>query len=77
LVKKGYDEAFGEIKQLHDREVFKPVHVSELTQQERKYAMESLIFLLRKETEESEHETAQTVARNENTSTKKIQQVQQ
>ena len=46
--KKGYDAAFGEVKQLHDRIVFYPVDVSKLTQQERKRAMESLIFLVEK-----------------------------
>ena len=35
-----------ELKQLHDRVVFKPIHVRELTELERKRAMESLIFLV-------------------------------
>jgi hypothetical protein len=46
--KKGYDAALGEIKQLHDRVVFKPINVADLTQQERKRALESLIFLVEK-----------------------------
>jgi hypothetical protein len=45
---KGYDAAFGEIKQLHDRVVFQPKHIKDLTQQEKKRAMESLIFLVEK-----------------------------
>jgi Reverse transcriptase (RNA-dependent DNA polymerase) len=45
---KGYDAAFGEIKQLHDRVAFKPIHIKDLTQQEKKRAMESLIFLVEK-----------------------------
>jgi hypothetical protein len=48
FVQKGYDAALGEIKQLHDRVVFKPMHVNELLQQEKKRAMESLIFLVEK-----------------------------
>ena len=46
--KKGYDAAFGEIKQLHDRVVFRPVNVSDLSPQEKKRALESLIFLVEK-----------------------------
>ena len=45
---KGYDAAFGEVKQLHDRVVFRPVNISDLTPQERKRALESLIFLAEK-----------------------------
>jgi hypothetical protein len=33
---KGYDAALGEIKQLHDRVVFKPTYVNKLTQQQKK-----------------------------------------
>ena len=36
------------MKQLHDRKVFKPIMSSELTTQERKRAMESLIILIEK-----------------------------
>jgi hypothetical protein len=46
--KKGYDAAFGEIEQLHNRAVFQPIYVNKLTQQEKKRAMESLIFLVEK-----------------------------
>jgi hypothetical protein len=46
--KNGYDAAFSEAKQLHDRVVFIPVDVSKLTPQERKRAMESLMFLVEK-----------------------------
>ena len=36
------------MKQLHERVVFKPIHVAELTEQEKRRAMESLIFLVEK-----------------------------
>jgi Reverse transcriptase (RNA-dependent DNA polymerase) len=48
LVHKGYNAAFDEIKQVHERAVFKPVHINELSQLERRQAMESLIFLVEK-----------------------------
>ena len=41
--------AYKEMKQLHDRVVFQPIKVEDLTEQERKRAMESLIFLIEKE----------------------------
>ena len=40
--------AFKEMKQLHERMVFVPIKVESLTKQERKRAMESLIFLVEK-----------------------------
>ena len=40
--------AYKEMKQLHDRVVFKPIRVKELTAQEQRRAMESLIFLVEK-----------------------------
>ena len=46
--KNGYDAAMKEMQQLHERMVFKPINISELTQQEKKRAMESLIFLVQK-----------------------------
>ena len=45
---QGYEAAFGEMKQLHDRTVFKPIDVSKLTQQEKQRSLESLIFLVEK-----------------------------
>ena len=45
---KGRKAAYKEMKQLHDRVVFKPIHIEELTELERKRAMESLIFLVEK-----------------------------
>ena len=36
------------MKQLYDRVVFQPIKVEDLTEQERKRAMESLIFLVEK-----------------------------
>jgi len=45
---RGYEAAFGEMKQLHDRSCFTPIDVSNLTEVERKRALESLIFLVEK-----------------------------
>jgi hypothetical protein len=45
---KGRNAAFDEIKQLHDRGVFRPVKINTLSQQEKKRAMDSLIFLAEK-----------------------------
>lgn len=45
---KGMNAAHKEIKQLHERTAFKPIHVATMTPQERKKAMESLIFLVEK-----------------------------
>jgi hypothetical protein len=42
--KKGYNAAFGEMKQLHDCIAFCPVDVNDLTTEERQQALESLIF---------------------------------
>ena len=45
---KGYVAAFGEMKQLHDRICFRPIDPSTMTPEERKKAMETLIFLTEK-----------------------------
>ena len=45
---RGNDAASEEMKQLHDRKVFSPVHLSDLSPTERKRAMSSLIFLVEK-----------------------------
>jgi hypothetical protein len=45
---KGHDAAFGEMKQLHDRQAFKPVNISTLSQEEKRRALDSLIFLVEK-----------------------------
>ena len=45
---KGEEAAFGEVKQLHQRECFKPIHPDDLTPRERKKVLESLIFLVEK-----------------------------
>jgi hypothetical protein len=45
---KGRQAAHEEMKQLHDRIVFKPIKVEELTAVERRRAMESLIFITEK-----------------------------
>ena len=45
---RGYKATFGKMKQLHDRICFCPIHPSSMTPQERKKALESLIFLTEK-----------------------------
>ena len=45
---KAREAAFGEMKQLHDRKTFQPLHVADLLERERRRAMESLIFLTEK-----------------------------
>ena len=45
---KGKEAAISEMKQLHDRVVFTPIDVSQLTQKEKDEAMESLMFLVEK-----------------------------
>ena len=46
--KQGYNAAYGEMKQLHDCICFKPININSLTPEERKKALESLIFLTEK-----------------------------
>ena len=45
---KGRQAAHEEMKQLHDRVVFKPIKIEDLTDVERRRAMESLIFITEK-----------------------------
>jgi hypothetical protein len=45
---RGKEAAQKEMKQLHDRVVFEPILIADMTPQERKRAMESLIFLTEK-----------------------------
>jgi len=45
---KGIQAATDELKQLHERQVFKPINMDELSNIEKKRAMESLIFLVEK-----------------------------
>ena len=45
---RGYEAAYKEVEQLHKRMVFEPIDVNTLTPQERKRALESLIFLVEK-----------------------------
>jgi hypothetical protein len=45
---RGYDAAVGEMRQMHDRTAFKPVHVADMTPQEKQRALDSLIFLTEK-----------------------------
>ena len=46
--KKGTTASVKEINQLHHRNCFTPVGINEMTQQERKKAMEALMFLTEK-----------------------------
>jgi len=46
--KKGYEAAMKELKQLNEREVFRPISIQTMTQQEKRRAMDSLIFLVEK-----------------------------
>ena len=45
---KGYESAKSEMKQLHDRNCWTPIQISTMTPQEKKKALESLIFLVEK-----------------------------
>ncbi|KAG7371066.1 reverse transcriptase RNA-dependent DNA polymerase [Nitzschia inconspicua] len=45
---KGKEAAIDEVKQLHDRIVFRPIRIEDMTQLEKERAMESLIFLTEK-----------------------------
>jgi hypothetical protein len=45
---KGYQAAKGEMKQLHDRDCWKPIHFHDMKDTEKKKALESLIFLVEK-----------------------------
>ena len=46
--KKGFDTGFKEFDQLHKRTMFQPKKVSELSDEEKKKALESLIFIKEK-----------------------------
>ena len=46
--KAGRNAAMGEMRQLHEREVFEPMNRNELKPSERKKILESLIFLVQK-----------------------------
>ena len=48
--KKALDASLKETQQLHDRVAFEPISIKDMTPQERKRAMESLIFLVEKGT---------------------------
>jgi hypothetical protein len=44
----GEEAVFAEIKQLHDRECFRPIHANDMTPEMRRQAMESIMFLTEK-----------------------------
>ena len=46
--RKGYEAAYNEVNQLHKRKCFSPIDVKTLKGEERKKALESLIFLTAK-----------------------------
>ena len=46
--KRGKEAAFGEMKQMHDRDCFRPIDPKELNKKEKSRAMESLMFLVEK-----------------------------
>jgi hypothetical protein len=46
--KEGYEAARKELRQLNEREVFKPISIQTMTHQEKRRAMDSLIFLVEK-----------------------------
>jgi hypothetical protein len=48
---RGWKAAHKEVRQLHDRIVFEPIHIEDMTPLERKRATESLIFLAEKRDE--------------------------
>jgi hypothetical protein len=50
---KGVAAAHKELQQIHDRVVFEPIHLNEMTTLERKRAMGSLIFLKEKQDSET------------------------
>jgi hypothetical protein len=45
---KGHHAAIKEMNQLHERAVFEPINIDDLTPIEKKQAIESLIFLTEK-----------------------------
>jgi hypothetical protein len=74
---KGFKAAFDEIKQLHDWAVFKPIHVNKLAHQEKVRAMESLIFLVKKQVDALKHVHVLMVEHNKTTLARKMLQFQQ
>jgi len=48
---KGKEAAYQEMKQIHDRKVFEPIDASKLSVQEKRKALESLLFLVEKNDE--------------------------
>jgi hypothetical protein len=55
-----------DMKQLHERIVFEPINIENSTSLERKRAMESLIFLTKKQTEKLKEEHVQMEVLKEN-----------
>ena len=46
--KEGYEAAMQELRQLNEREVFKPISIQTMTHQEKRRTMDNLIFLVNK-----------------------------
>jgi hypothetical protein len=64
--KRGGQAAMKEMKQLHERIVFEPINIENLTSLERKRAIESLIFLTEKRNGEVNKENVQMEVLKEN-----------
>ena len=45
---KGYESAYGEMDQLHQRNTFQPIHPDKMTRPEWKKVLESIVFLIQK-----------------------------
>ena len=73
---KGREAAFKELEQLHLRKVFHPLDINELPHEERKKALESLIFLRKRKMVISKIEHVLMVRRNEILFLRMKQQVQ-
>jgi len=63
---QGRKAAVDEMKQIHDRVVFHPIRIDNMSETERKHAMESLMFLVHKSLDVSKQELVQMVAHSVN-----------
>jgi len=48
LGEQGRKASLDEMKQIHDRVVFRPIRIDNMSETERKHAMDSLMFLVQK-----------------------------
>ena len=63
---QGRKAALDEMKQIHDIVVFHPIRIDNMSETERKHAMESLMFLVHKSLDVSKQELVQMVAHSVN-----------